>query len=146
MSALRSTTSPRPRLRTVARRRRRRWPWAGLVLLLMLAALGVYAGLLARDVWAAVSAGRTALDRGMAALSVQDAAALTPMRLALAARSFDDAQRSFAGAQRRLGPWDGLAQRYGGALPGAARQVQAVGPLLDLARDISAAGATLSRG
>ena len=127
-------------------RSRRRRPLIAILLLLALAALGTYAGLLARDVWADATTGRAALDRGVATLTAQPASDLTVARLDAAARDFRLATASFAHARLRLGLWADLAATHRDLLPGPAAQLRSVAPLLDLARASSAMALSLSQG
>lgn len=126
--------------------RRRRFRRLVLVALVLLAGVTVYAGLLARDVWQETMAGQAALRQGMAILTGNSHSSLRTDHLTSAAMDFQSAERSFAAARSRLGPWGNLAVTYGDLLPGRARQLQAVAPLLDFAREAAGMAATLSQG
>ncbi len=125
-------------------RRHRRWPWLALLALLLGGA--AYVTLLAKDVWTETRAGQAALNSGVAALMARQLPDLSAARLARAQADFQQAERSFASAQRRLGGWGRLATEQGGFLPGPAAQLRSVGPALDLARQAARTAAALVAG
>ena len=143
MAAVHSRRAPARRPDAAAPPRRR---LLVLGVLLVLGGAAGYGGELGRQVWSDAAAGRAAFDRGVTALSVRHLSALTPARLATAARDFQRAAQSFARARVRLGRWGDLATAHGGVLPGPFAQLASVGPLLDLAGQSCAVAVTLSEG
>src|SRR5437764_14540093 len=91
-------------------------------------------------------AGRAELNQGLAILTGGPLSSLRSRRLAAATADFRAAEKSFASARARLGPWGELATRWGGVLPGRASEVQAAAPLLDLAQQTAGAAASLGDG